>query len=193
MDVYFPFENFSWFKMKVNKKYQMKVEVYTQILRNLKSSSAVNFSCHFSKRRSALRSQNCTPIFTSYTVMVKRELILQISKLSKTCLDLTRVIFLWTTVLILAGVQLIVLLVAALLVCCGFRVRIKLVMYWCFNCCWEELTQVKDFSAFHVALTAGRLGVRKKLAGDTDRPDDPKWSGYTVIQYIQSCWLYKRG
>lgn len=49
----------------------------------------------------------------------------------------------------------------------------------------QFLCQVKDFTGFHAALPARKLGVHKNLEGDKGRTTDTKWlKGYFLFLII---------
>lgn len=71
-------------------------------------------------------------------------------------------------------------------------IEIGLTTQGCFSHCWTELTQSQSLSAPHPSPFPSRLGMHKKMGGDTAWTADPsRPEGYPF--HMASCSLYKAG
>lgn len=52
-----------------------------------------------------------------------------------------------------------------------------------FSCCWVVLTQSQGLPCFSSCLLVNRLGMHKKLGGDTVRRANPKWPKEYSVPY----------
>ena len=85
--------------------------------------------------------------------------------------------FIRISFLVSSGKELTFFLLAGMVLCFGFRMRIILITHWCKHC----LLLVKDFSASHSAVPAKRLWVHKALEQDRTSTADPdSWKGYLI-------------
>ena len=75
--------------------------------------------------------------------------------------------------LVLAGIELIFFTVASMGLCFGFVLETGLIIQGCLVIAEQCLHRVKAFSASHPTPPASRLGVHKKLGGDTAGTADP--------------------
>jgi len=55
------------------------------------------------------------------------------------------------------------------------------------------LHSIKEFSALHTTLLVRRLGLHKKLEGDTTGTDDSGWLGSPRPCHVASCSAVKTG
>ena len=87
----------------------------------------------------------------------------------------------------LAGIELIFFIAAHLWLCFGSMTKTVLITQGCFSYCWAVLTQHQVFCFFSLsgaAPPASRLGVHKKLRGDTTEAADHDWpKGYFRPQW----------
>ena len=80
---------------------------------------------------------------------------------------------LYTSALVLAGIELIFFVVANMVLCFGFVLEAVLVIQGCFPYCWAVITQSQGLFCFSPQPTSERLGGHKELGGDTARTADP--------------------
>ena len=103
----------------------------------------------------------------------------------------------YVVVLVLAGIELIFFVVACMGLCFGFVLQTVLMIQGCFSYCWAVLTQHQGLFCFSPHSPASRLGVHKKLWGDTAGTADPNWpKGYSIpydfIMLSNKSWAKKK-
>ena len=76
-------------------------------------------------------------------------------------------------VLVLVEVELVLFIVASMGLCFGFVLETALIIQGGLVTAEQCLHRVKAFSASHTTPPASRLGVHKKLGGDTVGTADP--------------------
>ena len=95
------------------------------------------------------------------------------------------------SMLIFAGIELIFFIGASMRICFGFVLKTVLIMQRCFRYHWAVLTQSQGLFCFsHHTPPASRLGVHKKLGGDTARTADPT-DQREIPCHMMSCSAYK--
>lgn len=105
---------------------------------------------------------------------------------------------LFTSVLVLAGIELIFFLVVDTALCFGFTRGIMLMTHWCFVCCWVVFNPKWRTCQFPLLCQWGGAWVAWKDHGQDSWPEQAKGIFHAVehhVQYINwgelsgSCWF----